>query len=556
MFNHQLRVKLISAFFILLFFTLIGRIVYLMIINHSFLVHQGDARQIRTVNVPAYRGIILDRNRTPLAISSPVQSLWVDPHHFFAEADELNKLAKMIGMDAGRISNKIHHQKNKHFVYLARNLSPDVVSKLKKLQIFGLHVEQSFQRFYPQGESIAQLIGYTNIDEKGIEGIEQMYQQWLKGKSGRKKFVKDRVGRIVEEIGEQKTAEPGRTLQLTIDQRIQSLAYRSLEKTVQSFAAKAGTVVVMDSQNGDLLAVANYPSFNPNHRVQYDGERFRQRAFTDIFEPGSVIKPFSIASALNSGKFKVDSVIDTNPSWMMVKGHAIRDLRNYGRVTVAEILHHSSNVGVSKMVLANSPEQLVDLFRQVGFGQRTSTGFPGEAEGDVPWPEETNPFILATLGFGYHLTVTPVQLTQGYTIFANEGRLQPVNIIYQNQNQQKPVKVIDEQVANQLLQVMEGVVSTQGTGRLARVPGYRVAGKTGTSRVVDNRGYNAEKHIGSFVGIAPVSKPRLIVAVVIYEPTRGSYYGGKVAAPLFAKVMGGALQMLDIKPDQVGTNEL
>lgn len=536
----------------LLFAILVGRIAYLMIINQSFLVHQGDARQIRKVNIPAYRGMIVDRNNLPLAISSPVQSLWIDPKHFFAEAGELNKLAALIGMDPKQLSKKVERYKDKHFAYLGRNLAPDYVAKIKKLPIYGLHIEQSFKRFYPQGESIAQLIGYTNIDEKGIEGIERMYHNWLQGKPGSKQFVKDRVGRIVAEIGEQKPAQPGHSLQLTIDQRIQTLAYRSIEQTVQKFSAKAGTVVVMDSKSGDLLAVANYPSFNPNHRGPYNGEIFRQRAFTDIFEPGSVIKPFSIASALNSGKFEVDTIIDTNPSWMMVKGHAIRDLRNYGRISVAEILQHSSNVGVTKMVLANPPEQLLDIYRKAGFAQRTATGFTGEAEGDLPWPEETNPFILATLGFGYHLTVTPVQLAQGYSIFANHGFLQPVNLLYNNQNRQQPLQVVKESVADQLLEVMEGVVSPKGTGRLARVPGYRVAGKTGTSRLVDNQGYNAEKHIGSFVGIAPVSNPRLIVAVVIYEPSRGSYYGGKVAAPLFAKVMSGALRILEVKPDQVG----
>lgn len=552
MYNHRLRIKLISAFFMLLFAILIGRIIYLMIINQAFLVHQGEARQVRKVKIPTYRGMILDQNNIPLAISSPVQSLWVDPHHFFAEADELIQLAQIIGTTPESISNKIQRARNKHFVYLARNLPPDVVSKIKKLPIYGIHVEQAFKRFYPQGESIAQLIGYTNVDGKGIEGVERMYHNWLKGKAGSKQFVKDRVGRIIAEVGEQKPSVPGHVLQLTIDQRIQSLAYQSLKDTVVSYAAKAGTVVVMDSQNGDLLAIANYPSFNPNYRGQYEGETFRQRAFTDIFEPGSVIKPFSIASALDSGKFQVNTIVDTNPSWMMIKGHAIRDLRNYGRITVAEILQHSSNVGVTKMVLANPASQLLNLYRQVGFSQRTSSGFPGEAEGDLPWPEETHPFTLATLGFGYHLAVTPIQLAQAYSIFANEGHLQPINLIHHNKNRQKTTKVISKQVANHLLEVMEGVTSVHGTGRLAQIPGYRVAGKTGTSRVVDKSGYNAERHIGSFVGIAPVSKPKLIVAVIIYEPTRGSYYGGKVAAPLFAKVMSGALQLLEVKPDQIG----
>ncbi len=552
MYNHRLRVKLISFFFIVLFATLIGRIIYLMIINQSFLMQQGDDRQIRKVQIPAYRGMILDSKNTPLAISSPVQSVWVDPHHFFSEVEAMRQLARLLDTTPESISNKIERYQKKHFVYLARNLSPEIAAKIKKLSIYGIHVEPSFKRFYPQGESISQLIGYTNIDEKGIEGIERMYHKWLKGNPGRKQFVKDRIGRIVAEVGEQKDAVPGHNLKLTIDQRIQTLAFQSLKDTVITFAAKAGSVVVMDSQNGDLLAVANYPSFNPNHRGEYKGQLFRQRSFTDIFEPGSVIKPFSIASALDSGKFTVNSMVDTNPSWMMVKGHAIRDARNYGRITVAEILQHSSNVGVTKMVLANSPSQLLNLLRQVGFGQRTTSGFPGEAEGDLPWPEETNPFVLATLGFGYHLTVTPIQLTQAYSIFANQGNMQPVNLIYQNQNRQKPVKAISKRVANELLNLMEGVVSTHGTGRRARIAGYRVAGKTGTSRVVDNIGYNAEKHIGSFVGIAPVSNPRLIVTVIIYEPSRGSYYGGKVAAPLFAKVMAGALQLLEIKPDKVG----
>ncbi|WED43816.1 peptidoglycan D,D-transpeptidase FtsI family protein [Legionella cardiaca] len=545
----QARLIVVSCFFIVLLGALLWRMLDLTVLHRQFLQGQGDARSIRTVDIPAYRGMITDRQGTPLAVSTPVQSVWLNPQVFSPNAKQLAELSQLVGVPAKTLLARVKRASAREFLYLSRQLPPMIAKKIEQLKIPGVNFQQEFKRYYPAGDSTAQLLGFTNIDDIGIEGLELAYQDWLMGANGKKRILKDRMGQIIEELGVLKEPRPGHELVLSIDSRIQYLAYHELQNTLEKFAAKSGSVVVVDTTNGEILAAANAPSFNPNARSRYTRDSYRNKAITDTFEPGSVIKPFSIASALGSGLVKPDTIIDTRPSWMIVHGHTIRDVHNYGVLDVTGVLQHSSNVGVTKMILQSPPEQLIGLLQRSGFGQRTESGYPGESDGGIVNVKDANPFVLATLGFGYGLSVTALQLAKGYLIFANKGRALPVTLIH-NQANSLGEQVLDETTSDQVLAMMEAVLGNEGTGKLARVPGYRVAGKTGTARIAGKNGYEANRHIASFVGIAPVSKPRLVVVVVIHEPTKNSYYGAAVAAPLFAQVMSGALRILEVPPDK------
>lgn len=547
--RHQARLMTIALFFSLLLIILIWRLYDLTVHDRTFLQGQGNARSLRMIDIPAYRGMITDRNGSALAVSTLVQSVWINPKKFQPDSSQLKQLASLLGLTPKQISRRASEEANRAFIYLRRQLTPSVAKRIHDLHISGVNFQNEFKRFYPQGDSAAQLIGFTDVDDNGIEGLELAYQDWLMGVSGKKKVVKDRRGRIIEVLETVKEPRAGHDLRLSIDRRIQYFAYNALQDTIHNYAAKSGSIVVLDSLSGEVLAIANSPSFNPNARSNYAPSFYRNRAITDVFEPGSVIKPLSIASALESGQFTKDSIINTKPSWMMVKGHAIRDGRNYGVLDVTGILQHSSNVGVTKMVLASPPEQLISLLRRSGIGQRTESGYPGESAGSLVSVKDANPFVLATLGFGYGMSLTTLQLAKSYLIFANQGKIMPVRLLhYETLPEGEPI--IKPSIANEVLKMLESVVAVGGTGRRAKIPGYRVAGKTGTARIAGSQGYEANRHIASFVGIAPASNPRLIVAVVINEPTKISYYGGTVAAPLFAKVMGAALRILDIQPDE------
>ena len=548
--HYQARLVVIAIFFIMILTILIWRMVDLTIMDRQFLRGQGDARSLRVIDIPAYRGMIIDKENSPIAVSTPVQSVWVNPKTFTASKAKTEKLASLLDLSSQELLKTVNKAKKHEFVYLHRQLSPMVAKNIQMLKIPGVNFQEEFKRFYPEGESLAQLIGFTNVDDNGIEGLELAYQQWLMGISGKKRVVKDRLGRTIENLGVIKEPRPGNLLQLSIDRRIQFFAYHELKKTVEKFGAKSGSVVVLDTQNGEVLALANFPSFNPNARFRYTLDSYRNKAVTDLFEPGSVIKPFSIASALESGQFTPKTVIDTRPSWMVVHGRMIRDIHNYGVLDVVGVLQRSSNVGVTKMVLASPPEQLIGLLMRCGIGQRTESGYPGEGDGFIVKVADANPFVLATLSFGYGMSVSPLQLAKSYLIFANQGRLLPVSLLHK-QVPVEGVQVLNAKTANEVLAMLEAVVSgDNGTGKSAQVSGYRVAGKTGTARIAGKNGYEEKRYIASFVGIAPVSKPRLIVAIVIHEPTRSGYYAAQVAAPLFAKVMGAALRLLDIQPDE------
>ncbi|WP_131780967.1 peptidoglycan D,D-transpeptidase FtsI family protein [Legionella gresilensis] len=547
--GHHSRLATVSIFFIMIFGILVWRILDLTVLHRQFLKGQGDARSIRIQDIPAYRGMITDRQGIPLAVSTPVQSVWVNPKEFSPTKEQLNKLAKLISVKSQTLLERVKQANSREFLYLQRQLPPTLAKKIEQLKIPGVNFQQEFKRYYPEADSAAQLIGFTNIDDVGIEGLELAYQDWLMGIPGKKRVLKDKMGRVIEELGIIKEPRSGQDLVLSIDRRIQYLAYHELQNTLEKFSAKSGSVIVLDTQTGEILAAANYPSFNPNARGRYSRDKYRNKALTDVFEPGSVIKAFSIASALSSGLVKPETIIDTRPSWMVVHGRTIRDIHNYGVLDVTGVLQHSSNVGVTKMILLSPPEQYIGLLQRSGFGQRTESSYPGESDGSIVKIKDANPFVLATLSFGYGLSVTALQLAKGYLIFANGGKTLPVTLLHKD-SAEEGQQVIDEKTANDVLNMLEAVLGNAGTGKLARIPGYRVAGKTGTSRIAGKKGYQENKHIASFVGIAPVSRPKLIVVVVIHEPTRNSYYGAAVAAPLFAQVMSGSLRILNIPPDK------
>lgn len=548
--GHRFRLITVAVFFILLLGVLVGRFYVLTVSNRTFLLNQGEARSVRIVDIPAYRGMIVDREGVALAVSTPVQSLWVNPKVFKTTPQTIKILARLLNEKPITISAKIRRAHGREFVYLKRQLPPNIAKKIENLHIPGVNFLQEYKRYYPEGEGMAQLLGFTNIDDNGLEGLELAYQDWLVGVPGKKRVVKDRMGRVVDELGVLKQPRPGHMLQLSIDRRIQFFAYYELKKTVDAFSAQYGSIVVLDSKSGEILAVANYPSFNPNVRSRYDLNSYRNKAITDTFEPGSVMKPFSIASALDNGQFTPHTIIDTRPSYMMVHGRIVRDIHNYGILDVTGVLQKSSNVGVTKMILTVPPESFYGLLLNAGFGQRTESGYPGESEGSIVKLKNANPFVIATLAFGYGVSVSTLQLAKSFLIFANHGQLKPIHLIH-NQVFGETTQVLKPTVADDVLLMMEAVVSQSGgTGKLAEVPGYRIAGKTGTARIAGKNGYDEKRYISSFIGVAPVSDPRLIVAVIIHEPSRNGYYGGAVAAPLFSKVMGASLRILDIPPDQ------
>ncbi len=547
---HLWRLWVVAIFFIILASILLWRMVDLTVWHRSFLQGQGNARSVRVIDIPAYRGMILDREGSPVAVSTPVQSIWVNPKTFTPTPNQLIRLAHLLGMPARQLQRSLSHARAHEFYYLQRQLAPPRVAAIQALAIPGINFQKEFKRYYPEGDSTAQLLGFTNVDDVGIEGLELAYQSWLMGVSGKKRVVKDRFGRIIDELQTLKEPRAGHTLQVSIDKRIQFFAYHELQETMAKFDALSGSVVVLDTQNGEVLAMANSPSFNPNARSHYSLDTYRNKAVTDVFEPGSVMKSFSIAAALESGRVTPDMIFDTRPSWMIVNGHTIRDVHPYGVLDVTGVLRESSNVGVTKMVLLSPPEQLINVLTRCGMAQRTESGYPGESEGSIVRAKDANPFVLATLSFGYGVSVTAMQMAKGYSVFANHGRLLPIRLTHQDSIPESE-QVISAKTADQLLMMLEQVV-VDGTGKSAMVQGYRIAGKTGTARIAGKHGYEERHYISSFVGIAPVSNPRLVVAVFIHDPKKGGYYGAQVAGPLFAKVMGSALRILDISPDQAG----
>jgi cell division protein FtsI (penicillin-binding protein 3) len=536
---------------------LITRVIDLAIFKQGFLQHEGDVRTLRTVNSTSFRGMITDRNGFPLAVSTTVYSVWVNAHEFIPATPNLNEFSQVTGVDAKTINALVQHEKDKHreFAYLKRGISPETANKIKKLAIPGVYLQEEYKRYYPEGEVAAHVLGFTNIDDSGQEGLELAYNQWLAGTPGKKLVIKDRLGRVISDVREMREQKAGGDLVLSMDRRIQYLAYRELMEGMQKNLATSGTAIVMDVKTGEILAMVNQPSFNSNKRPTESREILRNRAVTDTFEPGSTIKAFSIASALDSGQVTPETMIDTAPGMMRVDHRVVRDEHDNGLISVAQILQLSSNVGTTKMILKLPPAQLYSLLHRVGFGEITGIGFPGEQSGSLVNRPRWSPFTLATLSFGYGISVTPIQLVQAYSIFANDGIKIPISLLKVTEPP-KGEQVLNPKVAEEMLSLLETVTTAKrATGELARIPGYRVAGKTGTAIMAGPHGYQKHHYISSFVGIAPVSKPRLLVAVVLHDPHGKHYYASFVSAPVFQKIMEGTLRIMNIPPDDLSTLE-
>jgi len=524
---------------------LVARAVNLQVVDTEFLQDQGEARYLREVKVPTRRGNILDRNGEPLAVSTPVDSLWVNPKELLQAPGDIEPLARVLGVEAEEIERRLNQRADREFVWVRRRLHPDVAAEIEALALHGVFLQKEYRRFYPAGEVTAHVIGFTNIDDVGQEGLELAYNDWLQGRPGLKRVIRDRLGRTVEEIEMIREAEPGRDLSLTIDRSLQYLAYRELKRTVLKHGARSGSVVLLDVTSGEVLAMVNQPSYNPNH-ADIDSEGLRNRAVTDVFEPGSVMKPFAVASALETGRWNPATPIDTTPGRISIGGHTISDHHNYGPIDLTRLITKSSNVAATKVALDLAPEHMWNTYNRFGFGDVTGSGFPGESAGVLRNHQRWRRVEQATLSYGYGISVTVLQLAEAFAALADEGRLRRPSLVMGATN--PPTSILDPAIARQVAAMLETVTGPEGTGKAARVRNYRVAGKTGTSRKAGAAG-DASRCIASFAGFAPASDPRLVAVVVINDPSGDQYYGGLVAAPLFATVMEGALRLMNVPPD-------
>ena len=533
------------------FAVLLGRSVYLQGMHRAFLQQKGDARYSRALTLSAHRGMITDRNGEPLAISTPVESIWASPPDVKTSPDQVKKLANLLAMKPVDVSKKFADDQ-REFVYLKRRIPPELAGQVMRLGIPGVFMQREYRRYYPAGEVTAHLVGFTGIDENGQEGFELAYQNWLSGKPGSRRVIKDRQGHIVEDLEAVKVPQDGHDLVLSIDRKIQYLAYRELAHAVEMHKAKAGAAIVLDAKTGEILAMANMPTYNPNNPVNING-RSRNRAIVDIYEPGSTLKPFTIAAALEAGTFKSESQVQTSPGWLKIGTATVHDAHPEGLLTVAQVIQKSSNVGAAKIALTLQPQFMWSVLNQMGFGSPVHAGFPGEASGKLRPYKTWRPIEQATMAFGHGISVSLLQLARAYGVFANDGELIPVSLL---KTKDAPIgqQVVSAETAHQIKDMLELVVQPGGTAPKAQVLGYRVAGKTGTAHKLGIGGYQADKYIASFVGMAPASNPRLIIAVMIDEPSNGQYYGGAVAAPVFSAVMSGALRMLAVPQDAPNNN--
>jgi cell division protein FtsI (penicillin-binding protein 3) len=528
---------------------LLWRAIDLQIKHKEFLRHHGDARALRVVEIPAHRGMITDRNGEPLAISTPVESIWTVPRQLLGAGD-LAPLAAVLGQQPADLVRMLQDRRQREFVYLRRHAGPELVEAVKALELSGVYTQREYRRYYPAGEVTAHLIGFTNVDDVGQEGLELAYNDWLRGRPGAKRVLKDRLGRTVENIESIRPSSPGQSLALSIDRRIQYLAYLELKSAVSHHRARGGAIVMLDVTTGEVLAMASQPSYNPNNRAGLNTEALRNRVLTDVFEPGSTLKPFTIAAALESGLYRREQTVDTGPGLYRVGSHTIRDINDYGVLDLAGIIKKSSNVGAAKIALTLESERMWEIFHRVGLGRTTGTGFPGEVGGRLASPGNWSDVELATASFGYGLSTTALQLVQAYATLAAGGVNRPI-VMLRQQDEPAGQQVIATDVARQVISMLEGVTQPDGTGRRAMIKGYRVAGKTGTVHKADIGGYAPDRYLALFAGMAPASQPRLAMVVVIDEPQGAVYYGGQVAAPVFGKVMADALRLLNVPPDDL-----
>ena len=549
--RFAVRVSVVLVLFAIAASTLGARAVHLQVLDTAFLNEQADTRHLRREEIVAHRGTISDRNGEPLAISTPVDSIWVHPGQLAPAVDRLPELAAVLGIDARPLIRRVTRNMEKEFLYVRRHVSPAKAHEVLQLQLPGVNVQREYRRYYPAGEVTGHLVGFTDRDEKGLEGLELAYNHWLAGEPGAKRVLKDRLGHSIENVESIRPAQPGRDLRSSIDLRLQYLAYRTLKAAIRDNEANSGSIVVIDVHTGEVLAIANQPTYNPNDRSQMSPDRYRNRAITDIFEPGSSIKPLVIAAALESGQYRPSSIIDTAPGYVVVGPKRIEDRRNLGQVSLTTILARSSNVGVTKLAMQLPSEQLWETMTRFGLGTMTASGFPGESAGLLTHYNHWQPISQATLAYGYGVSVTPLQLAQAYAALANDGRMLPVSLVALDAPPAESARVIAADTAFSVRRMLEEVVRPGGTGTKAAIDGYRVAGKSGTAWKFTAGGYSEDKYISVFAGLAPASDPRLAAIVVIDEPHGELYYGGDVAAPVFRDVMSESLRLLAVAPDTV-----
>jgi cell division protein FtsI (penicillin-binding protein 3) len=528
---------------------LVWRAVNLQLVDHGFLAKQGDARFSRVLDIAAHRGTITDRYGEPLAVSTPVDSVWVNPSELALATDQIPRLASALKLDRQDLARRVTSNLDREFLYLARHRQPAQAEEIKALGIPGVYTSREYRRYYPAGEVTGHLLGFTNVDDAGQEGLELAFDHWLAGEDGAKRVIQDRFGRIVQNVESIRPARPGRDLVLSVDLRIQYLAYRELKEAIRDQRARAGSVVVLDIATGEVLAMVNQPAYNPNDRDQIDAATYRNRAATDIFEPGSSIKPFFVAAGLASGKYDNHSIIDTSPGYFKVGVKIFEDEHNLGAIDIATVLAKSSNVGMAHLALSLPPQEIWTTLNRLGFGQVSTSGYPGESAGLLPAVAQWRPIGIVTMSHGYGLSVTPLQLAHAYATVGSLGLARPVSFMRVEAPPQGE-RAIDEHVCRELLGMLESVVAAEGTGKLAAIPGYRVSGKTGTAWKATAGGYSTDRFMAVFGGVAPATDPRLAAVVVIDEPTAGQHRGGEVAAPVYSRIVGGALRLLAVAPDQ------
>jgi len=525
------------------------RVFYLQV-NKDFLINEGDARAIRSVTIPAYRGMITDRNGEPLAVSTPVASIWAVPGKVIDSKVDLGELAGLLDTSAAEIRQFLADRQGKNFVYVRRHIPPDLARQVRALKIPGINIGKEYKRYYPIGEVASHLIGFTNVDDDGQEGIELAFDDWLRGAPGKKRVLKDLYGSVVKDIENIKQPVPGQSLALALDQRLQYLAYRELQSAVINHKARGGMLLLLGVRTGEVLALAVQPPFNPNNRADLKDNLYRNRVVTDVFEPGSTIKPFTIAAALISGLYQPETMVETGPGRLRIGRYSISDINNYGTLSISEVIRKSSNVGSTKVALSLGAERLWDLHHKIGFGSLTMSSYPGEVAGTLSDYTDWSKFNLATISYGYGISVTAMQLAQAYSVIASGGLLYPISF-QKVTSIPAPRRVMPEMVAFEVNRMMRAVVGPGGSGRRATVDGYHIAGKTGTAHKASASGYEEDRYVSLFAGFAPATEPRLVLVVVIDDPGAGKYFGSLVAAPVFANVMQGALRILNIPPDNL-----
>ncbi|MDP2759192.1 MAG: penicillin-binding protein 2 [Sideroxyarcus sp.] len=547
------RARILFVLLLLGMAGLFARALYLQGFHNDFLQQKGDARYLRVVEVPAHRGMLTDRDGEPLAISTPVDSVWASPPDVVADAAQLRQLAHLLDTNVGHLKERLFDT-SREFVYLKRQLPPNRARQIAALGIPGVSLRHEYRRYYPGGEVAAHLLGFTDVDDNGREGIELALHDVLRGKPGSQRVIKDRRGHIVEDVASLRAPKEGRDVALSIDSKLQFIAFREIKQAVIGQQAKAGSIVVLDARTGEVLALANWPSYNPNNRSRPAAGAMRNRAVTDLFEPGSTMKPFAVAAVLEEGKFNPDTRVDTGNGKFTIGNRTIHDTHPAAFLSVAEVLQKSSNVGAAKLALSMSPQTFWNNLNHAGFGAETGCGFPGEATGRLRNYQTWRPIEQATMSYGHGISVNLLQLARAYTIFANDGELKAINLLRQ-ETPARGSQVYSVQTARAVRAMLELVVQPGGTAPLAQIPGYRVAGKTGTAHKLQNGKY-VDRYVASFIGMAPASDPRLIVAVMLDEPGGKEYYGGQVAAPIFSNVMNASLRSLDIPYDAALDNVL